>query len=184
MKTIAAAIALLTEGVLALTWQTAVGDQREPSRLSRGICDLQSNPADRSKEEIFHLQRDCADQAAKLFHAAGYVENGISAQGTIASYENHYNAEMNICFILIQSSTSSSGLDMWLTSAMLVDVIERREYAELNVSHFPGGVQYLSTCELMPRYGDRQECKSVAEFRSFVTHYMERAPGPGPFGPL
>ena len=68
---VAIAIALLSVGVLALAWRLQLeADVRD--QITAQIQDLQRQLAEKSRREIFELQKECASQAEKVFRQEGF----------------------------------------------------------------------------------------------------------------
>ena len=172
MRIMAAALVILLAGILVLAWQLR-SEMNTDRRLTREIDDLHSKLADKSGHENFERQRDCTSQAEKVFHQVGWKENE-QTNGTLAAYESHYNIKTGKCFILFHLSTYSTSLSM--QSTILTDAYDRRDYAELNITHPLAGADHIATCSLMPPDGDERRCESKAEFTSFLMQYLEAVP--------
>lgn len=131
-----------------------------------------------SRREALELQKECGLQAAKVFKQAGW-KVGEPTNGSIASFESHYNPEMNKCFMVVRILTVSAATrtKSW-ASTYLVDAYENRTYAELDITDLgwlgdPIGHRHISNCTLWPPHGSQLTCKSEAEFASFVAGCVE-----------
>lgn len=167
----AAATAILIAGILALTWQLR-SEMNANYRLMRDVRELRSQLADKSQHEQFELQKECSLQAAKVFSQLGWSLSEVK-NGSTASFESHYNAEMNKCFMLLHIVTFSTGAAM--ESTLLSDAYAQREYATLNLTS-GSSVKPIFGCSLTPLHGDERKCATEAEFKSFVAGYMEAMP--------
>lgn len=133
---------------------------------------------DLSRHEALELQKECGLQAEKAFKQAGW-KVGEPTDGSTASFESHYNLEMNKCFMVVRILTVSSATGAKsIASTVLSDAYEQREYAELNFTDLgwmgdPIGHRRIATCALMPPHESQRTCRSEAEFASFVAGYME-----------
>jgi hypothetical protein len=115
-------------------------------------------------------QARCADQARRAFAELGY------ARKTIASYESHYNAGLNKCFIEVSSSdTQGSPGTIW-RNRFVQDVFEGKQYGTY-AWHTEEDKKYWevapSQCEVLLPSGEQQFCKSDDEFALLVRMYME-----------
>jgi hypothetical protein len=73
----------------------------------------------------FALQTQCADAAAKYFNNGGYNE---TSTGLNFSYDDHFNSQMNKCFVLVFSNSPN---DNYL-SVDLYDALGGQNYADFN----------------------------------------------------
>ncbi len=116
------------------------------------------------------LQERCAKAAEEFF-----MKNK-SGDSTIEDYRNHYNQELNKCFILMNSTKcDKSGCT---NTENLVDVFSRKDYAGWFWMNNEGKKYWEvepQSCELLD-----EPCKCtgyfpcVNEFDNFVKKYMEQ----------
>lgn len=158
------AIAVLLAIVLALAWllNAEMGTNR---RQRSQIAELTSKLADNSARERLELQQKCANQAEKIFSQQGYKLNGPRP----ASYQSHYNAKLNKCFMTLDSMVLGD-------QRFLFDAYEQREYAEYMLLPEKGKKYWEvqpQSCALIPSSADKSRCKSEEEYKAFVARYME-----------
>ena len=67
----AAAIVILVAGILALAWQMR-SMMNTGYQLSQENHDLRLKLADKSKRDVFELQKECGSQSSKIFSQLGY----------------------------------------------------------------------------------------------------------------
>lgn len=117
-------------------------------------------------------QEKCSDQARKTFAEQGY------AHKSMAGYESHYNARLNRCFVEISTTdTQISPGTIW-TNRFVLDAFEGKQYATY-AWHTEKDKKYWEVapfqCEILLPSGERQFCKSDAEFDLLVNMYMQDA---------
>lgn len=122
---------------------------------------------DRRKSEALKLQAQCANQAK-----AAYGEGGYTAI-PMASYENHYNATLNKCFMYIKTYNiiAGNGYD----NRTLVDVLENKSYGLyiLHVMNGKGDGQLRPVkCTIQTVAGEVVTCESLPDFEARVQPYM------------
>ena len=105
MRIMAAAIVLLTAGVIVLGWKLR-SEMNADQRLSQEVSDLRTELADKSKRNAFELQKQCGEQASKVFVQLGWKLDGPT-NGELSAFEAHYNAGMNKCFMILHLRTSA-----------------------------------------------------------------------------
>jgi hypothetical protein len=112
------------------------------------------------------LQVKCADGAAKLFKQLGYD----SSKGT-DSYTNHWNKNLEKCFMLIQSSANGTIYEY------LTDVFEIKTYGATwrGVDALGDPSTIMLSCEMYKdgNQSSLKNCHSEIDFESFVKSYME-----------
>jgi hypothetical protein len=114
-----------------------------------------------SQAQSLDQQERCAQQARRAF------PEYISGKG-IADYQSHYNTKLGKCFMLVETIVSGPNSYM---RALLMDAIERREYAYFWDKIPAGGV--VVSCFFKNLRGTRY-CNSREEFDAFVASYMEQ----------
>jgi hypothetical protein len=153
LRIIIAALLLL---VLALAWLLKAEMTTSQERQDQ-IEKLTLRLADKSRRENLELQEKCALQAERMFRILGY-EGG---------YVSHYNAELNRCFMTVDTGT----IRPLRITKFLYDAYEQRQYAGFQLtgnSRNPPDV-----CALKSPGEKRKLCKSVGEYEAFVARYME-----------
>ena len=115
--------------------------------------------ADKSGQETFNLQRQCADQARQLFKQLGFDEN--AKPPNYQEYHSHYNNSLKKCFVAIETSAMTGKPIEQVLQKFLFDAIERRPYAEYSWISKEGKkfweVPPLQ-CELHPSIGADNRC--------------------------
>jgi hypothetical protein len=129
------------------------------------------------------VQEQCASQARKAFqeleneNRAEYKQSASMQRGA-SDYQNHYNAKLDRCLMLIHRRSFiplSANLSDQQRQSVLVDANERRQYAiyiETQLAAEPK--PRLDVCELIPGMRLKTVCKSRDEFDAFVAPYMEQ----------
>ncbi len=105
------------------------------------------------------LQQKCADRARTAFK-----DLTVTARD---SYENHYNASLNKCFINVEQIFV--GPEVTITVG-LYDAFENKKYASLIVMSHKKEPQL---CRVMQVNGEEQVCNSDAEYKNLIKTYME-----------
>jgi hypothetical protein len=123
---------------------------------------------DRRKSEALSLQSLCSKQAKVAFTDSDYSDNPM------ASYENHYNATLNKCFIYMRSYKiiSGNGYD----NRTLIDTLENKSYG-LYILHVMNGTGFGQLrpvmCIVQTAAGEEIKCESQDDFEARVKPYME-----------
>lgn len=138
-------------------------------------CDLRARPAGDANEERINWERkkDCAAQAAREFQAEGYKLNDDNIDN-MASFTNHYDPALRVCFVLIESASSTTSGRSF--SKVLLDAYEGKEYG--SYLWFPDPVKkYWEVppfeCHVLTAVGEKRVCKSDDEFNALVNAYMD-----------
>ncbi len=128
-------------------------------------------------------QQKCADRAAWFFNQqVGDFNSKTTQQDETNSYTDHWNQQMNKCFVLINSGWSANinGVFTLFVDKALSDAFEGTSYGEFTSSGpgFLDGEQKIMSCS-MNKNGDGlnmsntgQQCKSAAEFDAYVASFM------------
>jgi hypothetical protein len=92
----------------------------------------------------------------------------------MAGYENHYNAKLNKCFILTQSTSTNFAPTIW-TYKSLFDAFEGKSYGEY-AWHTVKNKKFWEVppfqCKVLLQSGEEQICKSDEEFQELTKSYM------------
>lgn len=75
---------------------------------------------------LTEYQKICADQAQKLFASLGWEKNGEPVGSLRGAYTNHYNPQMNKCFVQLDITVISS---RWAENDSVTDAFDGHEYA-------------------------------------------------------
>jgi len=115
-------------------------------------------------------QAKCSEQARKKFIELGYAHKSMTG------YESHYNSRLNKCFVDISTTdTQVTPGTIWNNRSVL-DAFESKEYATY-AWHTEEGKKYWEVapfqCEVLLPSGERQFCKSDAEFTLLIAMYMQ-----------
>jgi hypothetical protein len=113
---------------------------------------------------VYELQERCATRSEVFFKHLGYSE---------ASFENHYNANLNGCFLLVTITKTQTGKGVTWFQRELWDVNENRQ---LDLFAFVPGPKALvsGTPEFACVIGDFMKCPGGKQFGANVLLYMER----------
>lgn len=157
-------VGILLVAVVALGWQWH--EEVQTNNLLRGQMSALTKKS--SAKENLEIQEKCANQAGKLFTQLGY-----SLSKDNASYQSHYNAKLNKCFISVD--TTSGGTSGMNRFHFLMDAYEQKGYASYSTVFVYGKppALILTSCELTPLGEKASTCKSQDEYDEFVARYME-----------
>jgi hypothetical protein len=138
--------------------------------LERAIQQLNSKLVERTTSASLELQGKCSEQARKAFADLGHTKNQL------AGYENHYNSQMNKCFIHVQNTdTKMSPGTIWRYRNVF-DAFEGKEYGTY-AWRTEKAKKYWEVpaveCEVTLPSGEKKLCHSDGEFTDLVKVYME-----------
>jgi len=131
--------------------------------LVLGILSLANNLSFAAEQNLdlkqtYELRKQCGESAV------AFARRWKLCEGT-ATYENHYNRRLNICFILIKASCKSDN-DRTFRGETLIDVDENKEYA-----NYIGDGKLFDDKPAMCYVGNNS-CKSYVEFLELIKPYM------------
>jgi hypothetical protein len=160
------AVVALVLAYVVYRQNAAIRDQQKTlTELRAQVAAPQTKPQTNTLE----YQAKCAEQAAKIFKDSGFKPNQM------AGYENHYNAKLNKCFILIQNVDAKSPGTVW-TFKNLSDAYEGKSYGEY-AWHTDKVKKYWEVppfmCKVVLQSGEDRVCKSDDEFQELTKPYME-----------
>jgi hypothetical protein len=148
-----------------LYWQyvTIASQGTQIAAIGADLAALKQRP----KTASLDIQVQCSDQARKAFEQDGFKENDL------ATYQNHYNVQLNKCFIETDDTTLH-GKAIW-NNRNLYDAIEGKQYGAFawrsdalkKNSEVPPVV-----CEVDSPQGQKQQCHSEEEYSKLVQFYM------------
>jgi hypothetical protein len=139
---------------------------RQLRDINERVQALEAKLAARATVDSVELQERCARQSAQVSRAMGY-----NPQSALGGYENHFNTKLGKCFILVTIIDMKTEPGALLTSVMLADAYESREYA--NFMSKSGGVPWGEPyCTVSPLGKEQQQCRSRGEFDAFVRPFM------------
>jgi hypothetical protein len=118
-----------------------------------------------SIKEDYELSERCGKRCDEMFKR--YYGTGISNDNdssTLSNYVNHYNKNLNKCFILVRTiSIPKDKKKDVLTIKNLFDINENKEYGS-----FAKTGEKLMDCRLLDKF-----CKSEQEWELLIKPYME-----------
>ncbi len=121
-----------------------------------------------SRTNTMEDQGRCAAQAKKTFEESGYKPKDM------AGYENHYNARLDKCFLLIRSTDTSYTPTIW-THVQLMDAFEGKSFGEYDW-HTMKDKKFWEVppaqCRVVIESGEETFCKSEDEFKNLISDYM------------
>jgi hypothetical protein len=144
---------------------------RSDLKTRKGNTDLKAKIDRQSAAVNYDLQAKCSKDARVWFN-----ENWSRDKNTIyLDFTNHYNAEHNKCFILVEYHYKTLLLDAseWTNDVTLMDVYENAKYGEFAENHFTHfkttitNTDEVITCEVQGT-----KCKTSDEFNHLVQPYM------------
>jgi hypothetical protein len=113
-----------------------------------------------SPKEKYELSEQCGKQAAEAFAKEWEAPDYNGVAKVMASYENHYNSQLDKCFYLLTSTGKSETKIM-----VLFDLNENKDYG-----------LYVSTAEAkepIQCYVQTSDCRSDEEWRALIKPFME-----------
>jgi hypothetical protein len=156
----------------ALLCVAGCADSHRIAELEKQTKDLQQQLQETRRESIgkaasLNLQGKCADQARKEFK-----ENGWDRE-SVAGFTNHYNAQFNRCFVLIEITKGAPPSN----AKSLLDAYEGKQYGDYFWINSQGKkyweVQPVVCKATMPS-GEERNCQSEEEFYDLIKVYMEQ----------
>jgi hypothetical protein len=123
-------------------------------------------------------QKMCADQAKRAFHEMGAAEpKGKHSPLDSADYTSHYDAKVNVCYIMTSSVQYLDGVNGGTQSVGMVvsDAFEGRVYARyLKLLPFKGDDLNVKPglCSVKPRGQPEITCKDSDEFEQLVDKHF------------
>jgi hypothetical protein len=131
----------------------------------RSIPEASAEP----NKEQYELQERCGKRAAEVFKSynpGGEITNTDTGQD-IVTYQNHYSARFNKCFVLqITTSVNFRSSNKSMSTLMtLFDVNENKDYGQFFKSSL---YEIPTTCEVQ-----KQVCHSQTEWEELLKPYME-----------
>ena len=149
---------LLAVGILgyfARSMNTTIADQQ------RQIGDISS----KARASSLDLQEKCAKQAALFFKDQW-------AQEKMAVYENHYNQQLDKCFVMVHNTSNVSGT--FVMSSELDDAFGRTSLgAYVHFADHTGSDVGKPKCFFTPPSGGTMTCNAEKEFKELVKAYMQ-----------
>lgn len=138
-------------------------------RLEKQNQELQAQVKKTSATADYDLQAKCSKDARGWFN-----ENWSRDKDTLLlDFTNHYNKNLNKCFILVEFHYSTDKEGSWTSSMTMWDVYENSKYGEVRKSTDILTKPEYRTDEHV--YGCEvagQKCKSVEEFNGLVRSYL------------
>jgi hypothetical protein len=149
--------ALAGLGVFARRQTIALREQRGMVQQLNAKLDVVAKGAN------LDLQQRCAEQALKTWKTGGWekLKN--------ATYSNHYNAQMNKCFMRIDNSLDDKS-GATFTSDRIIDANEGKVYGELTWKLEESG--NAMRCKATIPTGEEVNCTSPEEFDQLASAYM------------
>lgn len=162
-------VAILISSVLLYRQDASFKAQSE--RLTQLEQKVRVSTETNSKvEQVVSLENQgkCAAQAKNAFQEMGFKPSDI------AGYENHYDARLGKCFILVESTDTISPKTI-MTHRTLFDAFEGRSYGEY-AWRSEENKKYWEVapfvCRVDSPTGEPQKCKTDDEFKELVKIYM------------
>lgn len=119
---------------------------------------------DSAKTASLELQDKCAKQASAEFKTFEDRE--------LAAFTDHYNLNLNKCFILVEYMDTVHGVRYeWLNDAYEGKVYGQYEFKADKVKKYWEVPPVV--CKVTPPSGDGKICSSSDEFDALVKQYME-----------
>jgi hypothetical protein len=119
-------------------------------------------------KELYELKERCGKTCAQRFKEE-YGKEGIYSDKDskgLRSYNSHYNAKLDKCFILIEDTSYPPVVSR---QKLLLDIIENKIYGEFYAfSVDKKGLYDITQCQVQ-----RKPCKSEQEWDSLIKPFME-----------
>jgi len=135
--------------------------------LALGLC----FPLGRERDAKWQRSKDCAIEAERRFRNDGNSNYDAKTQSS-ASFANHFNYDLNSCFMVITRVSSTGSIP---SSGELLDAVEGNEIGDYVLAARPDGTITPMFCEVTSRSGEKRFCKSKEEFDEMVRPYMGAA---------
>ena len=146
-------------------------DSDRIARLEKQNQELQDQLKKQQTSANLELQSKCSHDAKTWFNENW---NRRDKDTTLLDFTNHYNKEMNKCFIVVEYHYSiGDGRGSWMNDMTMWDVYENARYAQFSESHimakdFLKVSDDVISCD--PPSGNK--CKSIQEFNNAISSYM------------
>jgi hypothetical protein len=144
-------------GVFARRQTIALREQRQLVQQLSAKLDVVARSAN------LDLQQRCAEQALKTWKTGGWEKLKNS------TYSNHYNEQMNKCFMRIDNSLDDKS-GATFTSDRIIDANEGKVYGELTWKLEESG--NAMRCKATIPTGEEINCTSPEEFDQLASAYM------------
>jgi hypothetical protein len=144
-------------------------DTDKVARLERQNQELQALIQRQQVAANLELQSKCARDSKAWFRENWQRDKTT----TLLDFTNHYNKEMNKCFIMVEYHYSLGNDNVtWMNDMSMWDIYENEKYAQFSESHtFLRNYEpynHVLTCDPP----SREKCKSVQEFNAAMNSYM------------
>jgi len=169
MKALLSVLLAVVVGLAFLLYRQQSTIREQQKRLE----ELAKQQSDRSDPKpTLEYQEKCAEQARQTFRDIGYAEDES------VTYEDHYNAKLDKCFILIRNVDAKGHGTIW-TYKTLLDAHEGRTYGNYRRHSVKG----TFLCKVLLPSGEPQFCESDDEFTELIKIYMENGVARLPIAP-
>jgi hypothetical protein len=162
--------------LLPLVFFVACTNQKDKDRiaeLEKQVKELKEQSHQQQKSAGLDSQQQCSEGAHKTYISQGWDK---PEKGAFNSYTNHFNENLNRCFIEINSSQVMPSEGRIFSSRQLSDAFEGKMYSEIYINKLktdlPGSLPVFK-CDLTSLTGESKSCSSVAEYEHFIKQYME-----------
>ncbi len=160
----------LVTGLVVLLMITATCDNSERmARLEKQNQELQAEVSKSRATTDYDLQSKCSQDARSWFN-----ENYSRDKDTILlDFSNHYNKNLNKCFIVVEFHYSYDALGSWTNSMTLWDVYENAKCADFaqNTTVFTKPT-YRTEKKVIVYEVRGKTCTTVQEFNNFIHSYL------------
>jgi hypothetical protein len=134
--------------------------------LTETVKALESKPPSRPGIGTLAEQEQCSRQAAIAFHELDNKE------GPGSRYQNHFSTSTGRCFIAIINKATKPDKSTTVTSFLLFDAFELKDYASYMEQNGKAGIEVLD-CHVRGADGEWTGCtKGRPEFDAFVKLHM------------
>jgi len=150
-------LAVVALGILAYSQETSL--RRLTERIDHA-----------SRTASLELQEKCARQARQDFTQLGWDKDPS------ASSSNHYNGQLNKCFVLIEDTDTKSVPDTVISSKHLEDAFEGKVFGDYSWMSQKGKKYWEvppAECTVTLPSGEQKDCHSSEEFDELIKAYME-----------
>jgi hypothetical protein len=152
--------AILAVAIIGLAW-LAQRQQASIQTLQQDFRELAAKLVERDKTASLEMQEKCSRQAEHVLSISGF-KDGLAGQ------ENHYNANLNRCFVQV-GHTSVGGRSLTGYKA-LSDAFEGKLFGELS---WLSGPNRVLLCQVTMPDGRQQRCTSQEEYEELTKTYMQ-----------
>lgn len=101
-------------------------------RLEREQAELKAQLRKQEESRQFDLQAKCSARAKQFYDGFDLPNTGFRVRTPASWYSNHYNRQLNKCFVLIEEHVLLHG--KWFKNVWIYDAFENSEHAHVELN--------------------------------------------------